>query len=151
MQDYGFETGTWIGAKLEQGVWYQMSTQLFLPGLGLGHYLIDHDISFAFTRQVPCTSDAPAHLCAEIVMHATPSADDLKSALQDLGRQLNFSNRQALHHVPVTDIRLVIDPDTLLPYVCDTRQSWYSALVGTAQKGDPVIESIRTVSTAVYH
>ncbi len=151
MQDYGIETGTWIGAKLEQGVWYQMSTQLFLPGLGLGHYLIDHDISFAFTRQVPCTTDPSARLCAEIVVHAAPNADDLKSALQDLGRQFNFSYRQALHYVSVTDIRLVIDPDTLLPYVCDTRQFWYSALVGTAQKGDSVIESIRTVSTAVYH
>jgi tetratricopeptide (TPR) repeat protein len=151
MQDYGMETGTWIGAKLEQGVWYQMSTQLFLPGLGLGHYLIDHDVSFAFTRQVPCTSDPSAHLCAEIVMHAIPIANDLKSALQDLSQQLKFSNRQALHHVSVTDIRLVIDPDTLLTYVCDTRQYWYSTLVGSPQKGDPIIESIRTVSTSVYH
>lgn len=151
MQDYGIETGTWIGAKLEQGVWYQMSTQLFLPALGLSHYLIDHDIRFAFTRQVPCTAEPSAHLCAEIVIHATPSADDLKSALQEMGQQFKLPDKQSFRYSSMTDIRLVIDPDTLLPYLCDTRQYWYFASTGAAQKGDPLIESMRTVSTSIYH
>lgn len=150
MQNYGIETGTWIGAKLEQGVWYQMPTQLFLPGLGLGHYLVNHDISFAFTRQVPCTIKSSAPLCAEIVIHATPNVDDLKSTLEEVGQQLKLPDKQSLHFLSVTDIRLVIDPNTLLPYVCDTRQYWYSALNG-ASNSNPIIELVRTVSTTVYH
>ena len=139
MQNYGIETGTWIGAKLAQGVWYQMSTPLFLPGLGLGHYLVNHDISFAFTRQVPCTAEASAHLCAEIAIHATPNRDDLKSMLKVVGQRLKVPDGQSLHYLSVTDIRLIIDPDTLLPHVSDTRQYWYSALVG-AGNGDTVVE-----------
>jgi hypothetical protein len=150
MQNYGIETGTWIGAKLEQGVWHQMSTQFFLPALGLGHYLVNHDISFAFTRQVPCTIESSARLCAEIVIHATPNADDLKSTLEEMGQQLKFSDKQSSRYLSVTDIRLVIDPNTLLPYVCDTRQYWYYALNGPGNSG-PIIESVRTVSTSVYH
>jgi tetratricopeptide (TPR) repeat protein len=149
MQNYGIETGTWIGAKLGQGVWYQMSTPLFLPALGLGHYLVNHDISFAFTRQVPCTTESSALLCAEIVIHATPNANDLKSTLEEVNQQLRLPNKQSLHYLSVTDIRLVIDPDTLLPHVCDTRQYWYALKGGGS--ADPIIESVRTVSTSVYH
>lgn len=141
-QDYGLQTGTWIGAKLEQGVWYQMTTPLFLPGLALGHYLVQHTISFAFTRELPCPG-SPDKLCAEIILHAIPDTNDLKNALGEAG----VSSSQ-LGHVSVrTDMRLVVDPQTLLPYVSDTRQSWYDK-VG---KRDPIVESIRTVSTSTYH
>ncbi len=145
-QDYGLETATWIGAKLEQGVWYQMSAPLFLPGLALGHYLVQHDISFAFTRRLPCMTGSSDHLCVEIVVHAIPDADDLKRALQDADPQLRLSGRQSLHVWSRTDLRLVVDPDTLLPYTRDTRQTWYDGL----GKSDPMIESVRTVSTSVY-
>lgn len=150
MQDYGLQTGTWIGSKLEQGVWYQMSTPLFLPGLGLGHYLVQYDLNFAFTRQIPCTAETPDRLCAEVIVHATPNADALKTTLQDVGHQLNLSDRQTLHYWSITDLRLVVDPATLLPFVCDTRQAWYIALDGP-EKSDPIIESQRTVSASVYH
>ncbi len=145
-QDYGLQTATWIGAKLEQGVWHQMQTPLFLPGLGLGLYVAKHDISFAFTRELPCTADAPDHLCAEIVVHALPDPDDLKSAFGDAESDLKLSDRQSIHYWPRTDLRLVIDPATLVLYTSDMRQSWYDK-VG---KSEPVIESIRTVMTPVY-
>jgi hypothetical protein len=148
MQDYGLETGTWIGAKIEQGVWYQMSTPLFLPGLGLGHYLVQYDVNFAFTRQVPCRAESPDRLCSEIVIHATPDADALKATLEEVARQLKISDKQSLHGWSVTDLRLVVDPDTLLPQICDTRQYWYAAIDRAGSKSDPVIESQRIVSTS---
>src|SRR5271170_2214849 len=49
---YNIETGTWIGASLDQGVWYNMSVPLSLP-LAPGLF-VTHQIEFAFTRQVPC-------------------------------------------------------------------------------------------------
>ncbi|HUO03334.1 MAG TPA: hypothetical protein VMU31_11180 [Rhizomicrobium sp.] len=145
-QDYGLQTGTWIGARLDQGVWYQMQTPLFLPGLGLGLFTAQHDISFAFTRMVPCAAGSDRQ-CAEIVLHATPDPQDLKDTLQSADEQLKLSDQQSLRYWPRIDLRLVLDPDTLTPYVNDLRQSWYDG-VG---KSDPIIESIRTVTTFAYH
>jgi tetratricopeptide (TPR) repeat protein len=146
-QDYGLQTATWIGAKLDQGIWHQMQTPLFLPGLGLGLYVAQHDISFAFTRQVPCTADAPDHLCAEIVVHALPDQDDLKSTFDDAESDLELSERQSMYYWPRTDLRLVIDPDTLMLYTCEMRQGWYDK-VG---KSEPIIEQVKTISTFAYH
>jgi tetratricopeptide (TPR) repeat protein len=152
-QDYGIETGTWIGAKLEQGVWYQMTTPLFLPALGLGHYIANQDITFAFTRELPCTAEAPAHLCAEIVLHATPAADDFKDAIKAVNAQLKLPPSQSVHYRARTDIRLVVDPGTLFPYVRDIRQSWFNRLdeVGGGKSPPPGIEQVRVVSTVSYH
>jgi len=150
--DYGIETGAWIGAKLTQGVWYQMTTPLFLPALGLGHYLVNQDITFAFTRELPCTADAPGHLCAEIVLRATPKAEDLKQAIGQMSRQAKLSASQSLHYWAQTYIRLVVDPATLLPYVRDVRQSWFCRLNGALDpKNGPIIEQRRAVSTVSYH
>ena len=143
-QDYGLQTATWIGAKLKQGVWYQMSTPLLLPGLGLGRFLVRHNIRFAFTRELPCTSNASDHLCAEIVIHATPDPSDLSDALQEAG--VATANRP--HVWARMDLRLVVDPNTLLPDICETTQNWYD---GVGKKDDPIIETTRTVSTSVYH
>jgi hypothetical protein len=150
--DYGMETGAWIGAKLIQGTWYQMTTPLFLPALGLGHYMVNQDITFAFTRELPCTADAPGHLCAEIVLRATPKAEDLKQTISQMGSQLKFSASQSLHYRAQSYIRLVVDPVTLLPYVRDVRQSWFCRLTGaTDGNNNPIIEQLRAVSTVTYH
>jgi hypothetical protein len=151
-QDYGIETGAWIGAKLTQGTWYQMTTPMFLPALGLGHYMVNQDITFAFTRQLPCTADAPSHLCAEIVLRATPKADDLKQTIGQMRSQLKLSADQTMQYWAQSYIRLVVDPATLLPYVRDVRQSWFCRLSGaTDGKNGPIIEQMRAVSTVTYH
>lgn len=150
--DYGIETGTWIGAKLTQGTWYQMTTPLFLPSLGLGHYLVNQDITFAFTREVPCTADAPSRLCAEIVLRATPTADDLKQTINAVHTQFKLPASRSLHYWAQTYIRLVVDPATLLPYVRDIRQSWFSRLdTADGVRSDSLSEQIRAVSTVSYH
>ena len=144
-QDYGIQTGTWIGAKLEQSVWYQMQAPLFLPGLGLGHYVVQHDISFAFTRELPCVPGS-YRLCAEIVVHATPKTDDLKAALKEADPGLRLPDNQPPRVWPRMDLRLLVDPNTLLPYVYDMTQSWYDGI----GKSDPIIESVRIVLTSAY-
>ncbi len=150
--DYGLETGTWIGARLDQSVWYQMTTPLFLPALGLGHYVVNQDITFALTRQVPCTADAPSHLCAEIVLHATPVADDLKKTVSEVNRERSVPASQSVHYWARTSVRLVVDPATLLPYVRDVSQSWFVALDGgDSGKNHPIAEKMRAVSTVSYH
>ncbi|HEY2104396.1 MAG TPA: hypothetical protein VGH29_01345, partial [Candidatus Binataceae bacterium] len=148
-QDYGIRTATWIGAKLDQGRWYQMSAPLYLPSLALGHYIVRHNVSFAFTRELPCGAGSDRR-CVEIAVHATPDADDLKQVIAEVAHDLKLPPSQLLHYWSQTDLRLVIDPETLLTYVCDIKQSWYGALSGPGE-GDPIIESVRTVSTSTYH
>jgi hypothetical protein len=46
-------------------------------------------------------------------------------------------------------MRIVVRPDTLAPYVSDTRRYWYVSLDGG--KGDPVISSERIVAASTYH
>ena len=51
-----------------------------------------------------------------------------------------------MYYWPRIDLRLVIDPDTLMLYASDMRQSWYDR-VG---KSEPVIEQVKTISTFTY-
>ena len=78
-ENYNIETGTWIGASLEQGVWYDMSVPLSLP-LAPGLF-VTHQIEFAFTREVPCMADSTDEACVEIVLRATPDPEELKRLL----------------------------------------------------------------------
>jgi tetratricopeptide (TPR) repeat protein len=149
-EKYNLETSIWIGAKLEQGVWYQMSAPLFLPGLGLGQVLVSHGIQFSYTRQVACKPGAADLACAEIVIHATPDAKDLKLTSDQIARTLKFAEGQSLHYWSTTDMRLVVSPDTLVPYICDTRRYWYVAIDGTAN-GDSIFSSEKVVAASTYH
>jgi hypothetical protein len=147
-EDYNLETAAWIGATLEQGVWYTMSAGLIMPGLeGL---TIEHDVRFAFTRDVPCTPQSADKACVEIVVRATPDPEALKSGLENLGRFLKLQSGQAVRYWSSTLLRLVVKPDTLQPYLSDTRRSWYLAVDGPV-KNDPVIGDERIVSTVTYH
>ncbi len=149
-EKYSIETATWIGARLQQRVWYQMSAPLFLPGLGMGQFLVTHDIEFSYARQVACTAGDPDRSCAEIVVHATPDAKDLQLARDEVAHSLRLPGAQSLHYWSTTDMRLVVRPDTLVPYVSDTRRYWYVALDG-GEKGDPVISSESIVAASAYH
>ena len=113
-EQYNLETATWAGAKLQQGVWYQMSAPLFVPGLGLGQFLVNHDIQFSFTRMVACAPGDAEPSCAEIVVHATPAAEDLKNNITLLSRALYHSDANSMHYWSTIDLRLVVKPETLV-------------------------------------
>jgi hypothetical protein len=149
IQRFNIETATWAGATLEQGVWYQMSAPLLLPGLGMGQFQVTHDIEFAFTRQLPCTPGTTEPLCVEIVLRATPDANDLKLARDLVTRALQLPNPNALRYWSTASLRLVVKPDTLVPYVSDTRRNWYIDIDGTG-KNDGIVSSERVVATSSY-
>ena len=146
-QAYSVQTATWIGAKLEQGVWYQMSAPLALPGLGMGQFLVTHDIEFSYARNVPCGAGGAAPDCAEIVVHATPDPKDLKEARDQIASSFHMPSSDPLHYWSTIDMRLVVKPGTLVPYVTDIRRHWHVALDGGE---DPVISSERVVTTTTY-
>jgi hypothetical protein len=141
-EDYTLGTAAWIGATLEQGVWYDMTASLFLPGMVI---LVDHDIQFAYSRPVTCTNGANEAACVEILVHATPNPDALRSKLTDVRQALRV--RGDVRYASSTDLRLVVDPARLLPYVSEARRHWYIAIDG---KGDPLIGSETVVSTYSY-
>lgn len=143
-ENYQLETAMWVGAKLEQGVWYQMSAPLILPGLS--RVVLQQQIEFAFTRRVPCTAGAAAQSCVEIVMHATPD----KEALQDLGADLAslVQGPDFVDYDGSIDGRIVVDPATLRSYEREERAYWYASFGKSPD--DQILESDHLVSTTTY-
>lgn len=127
--DFNLEAGAWPDATLEQGMWYEMEMPLPLPYAPL--LLINHKIEFAFTRQVPCGADAPSAACVEIVMRAIPDEAVLQKVLADMQRAAHLPRGRELKSAATTTIRLVSDPDTLIPYLREIRRQSYLSADGT--------------------
>ena len=143
-ENYQLETAMWIGAKLDQGVWYEMSAPLSLPALP--QFLVQQHLEFAFTRMVPCTSDAVAQTCAEIVIRATPDKDSLRDLLVDLTGS-NAAADSVQYDASIV-VRIVVDPATLLSYSREEQIYWYAAL--GPGPGGAVLSSEHIVSTTRY-
>jgi tetratricopeptide (TPR) repeat protein len=131
-EDYNLETGTWIGATLEQGVWYEMAAPLswqLAPTV-----FVSHKIEFAYTRQVPCEASSTESKCVEIILHATldPSAVHLPPA--------EVTQMWSAMHM-----RLVTDPTTLQSYSCEIRRYAYW-FAGKAGGNRPLLESEKTLA-----
>ena len=141
-EDYNLETGTWIGATLEQGVWYDMTAALFLPFAP--QVFLSHKVQFTYSRPVPCLPDSSELSCIEIVLRAAPDPAVLKADLDDFTR----TARVAHGHVPrlwsATTMRLVTDPATLCTYSRETRWHiyWSNGAPGPDQT---LIESEKTI------
>ncbi len=136
-ENYQLETAMWIGATLEQGVWYEISAPLSLPGLP--HAVVQHRIEFAFTRMVPCTPGAAAQTCVELVVRATPDHDVLDQVMADADLTAYSTS---------TEARIVTDPATLLPYAREERRHWYAS--SSDDRQDFVLQSEHLVSTTRY-
>jgi hypothetical protein len=121
VEAYDLGTGAWIGATLEQGMWYSMGAGLSLPGLT--NTALPHDVEFAYTRNVPCTPASAEPACVEIVVHATPNSAALESLTAAMSPLFGDSRYWSTTHV-----RLVTDPGSLMPYCIDVRRYWH--LVG---------------------
>ena len=127
--DFNLEAGTWPGATLEQGVWYEMEMPLPLPYAPL--LLINHQVEFAFTRPVACNREASTASCVEIVLHAVPDASALQLMLDETRRSAHLPRGRELQSAATTTIRLVTDPDTLIPYRREIRRQGYLSGDGT--------------------
>jgi hypothetical protein len=125
---YDLETGTWIGASLDQGVWYDMSVPLSLPAAP--RLFVTHHIEFAFTRQVPCTAGTNDEACVEIVLRARPDPKELKKLLMNVSHTMGLSHTEALHLSSATYMRLVTEPQTLQFHESDLRRYAYWATQG---------------------
>lgn len=141
-ENYQLETAMWMGATLEQGVWYEVSAPLSLPGLP--RFVVPQRLEFAFTRWVPCTGDAAAKMCAEIVIHATPDEQPLNNLLADISN----AEDTFMDYAASTDVRMVIDPATLLPYAREEQVYWYVSL--SERPEDQILESEHLEATMKY-
>jgi tetratricopeptide (TPR) repeat protein len=122
-ENYNFDTGTWIGATLEQGVWYNMMASLSLPLEP--RVFVWHDIEFAYTHPVPCLGDAKETACIEIVLHAKPDPAILEEVLRALARGARLPRTQLPQLQAITYMRLIVDPVTLVAYRRDMRRYSY--------------------------
>lgn len=146
-EDYNLEAGTWIGATLEQGVWYDMTAGLFLPLAP--RVFMAHKIQFTYSRSVPCVPGAAELSCIEIVLRAVPDPDVLKADLDTLARSSHLANSHLPRLWSVTTMRLVTDPATLRTYSRETRWHvyWSDGVSGPDQslfESEKTLESMAT-------
>jgi tetratricopeptide (TPR) repeat protein len=144
-EDYNFEAGTWIGASLEQGVWYDMTAGVFLPLAP--RIFVTHKIQFTYSRAVPCLPDTAELSCIEIVLRATPDPDVLKADLEALARSSPVARGHARRLWSITTMRLVTDPATLWTYRRETRWHAYWS-DGISGPDKSLFESAKTVESA---
>ena len=121
-EEYNLAAGTWIGATLEQGVWYDLTASLSLPIAA--DFFMTHKIQFTYSRPVPCTPDSSDVACIEIVLHAAPDPAILRASLDSLADKAGLRAGQ-LQLWSVTSMRLVTDPKTLQPYSREMRRHTY--------------------------
>jgi len=140
-ENYELETAMWIGATLQQGVHYQLVAPLALRGIH--NIFVDNALDFSFTRELPCPGDV-AKQCAELIIRATPLEDALQQAFAHL-----HSSAGPLRYSSSTAVRMVVDPQTLQPYLRDTQRYWYATL-GKHVPSDVFIESERSVVQSAY-
>jgi hypothetical protein len=141
-EDYNLEAGTWIGATLEQGVWYDMTAALFLP-LAPQAFLT-HKIRFTYSRPVPCIPGSSEVSCIEIVLRAVPDPTVLKADLDALTRRAHLARGRAPQLWSAATMRLVTDPATLWTYSRETR--WHAYWSSGASGPDhSLIESEKTI------
>lgn len=143
-QNYQLETAMWVGATLEQGVWYEISAPMFLPGMS--EFVVEQRIDFAFTRKLPCAAGAAVRKCVEIVIRATPDPESLGHVLEDLGGAP--PNSLFADYFASTEVRILTDPATLLPYAREERVYWYASIGNTA--ADAILESDHLLCTTRY-
>jgi hypothetical protein len=143
-ENYQIETAMWIGATLDQGVWYEIDAPLPIPGMP--RVVIQNKVEFAFTRRLPCTPDAADSTCVEIVIHATPDSEALDRVIADLA--LPPPHNQFDHYTASTEARMVTDPATLLPYAREERIYWYASL--DKGKGGTILQSEHVLARTKY-
>jgi hypothetical protein len=141
-EDYNLEAGTWIGAKLEQGVWYDMTAALFVPLAP--RLFLTHQIQFTYSRPVPCIPSSSELSCVEIVLHAAPDPAVLKADLDTLAQEARLARGQVPRLWSITTMRLVTDPATLWTYSRETQ--WHAYWSNGASGADHSLsESEKTV------
>ena len=138
-QGYSLETGIWSGATMEQNGWVTLPLTLSMNGTPQG--FIEHTVKAAFTRRVPCGTGMPAEGCVELVLEAVPT----RKAVEDVTQKLQDANQGRLDYAAATRMRLVVDPQTLVPYENETLRYTYLAL---ANKGQRVVKISRSSPSA---
>lgn len=142
-QGYSLETGLWIDATLEQNGWVKLPVTLSMNGTPQG--VLEHTVEASFSRRVPCGAGKPADGCVELLLEAVPTAQ----AVADVAQKLADANQGKLDYAAATRIRLVVDPDTLVPYENETLRYSYMALSNKGQRAVK-ISTDRAVSNYRY-
>lgn len=140
-QDYSLVTGIWSGATMEQGAWVTLPLTLSMNGTPQGY--IEHAVEASFARRVPCAAGLAPEGCVELVLEAVPT----DKAVADVTQKLQVSGKGKLDYVAATRLRLVVDPDTLVPYEHETVRFTYLAL---ANKGQRVLKISTEQAVGVY-
>jgi tetratricopeptide (TPR) repeat protein len=140
-QEFSLETGIWSEATMQQNAWVSLPLTLSMNGTPQGY--IEHTVEAVFARRLPCGAGKPAEGCVELVLEAVPTP----KAVAEVAQKLQDGNQGRLDYAAATRLRLVVDPDTLVPYENETLRYTYLAL---ANKGQRAVKIATEQSDCVY-
>jgi len=140
-QSYSLETGLWSGATLEQNAWVTLPLTLSMNGTP--HGFVEHAVEAAFARRLPCGPGLAPEGCVELVLEAVPT----DKAIADAAQKLQDDGKGRLDYAAATRLRLVVDPDTLVPYEHELLRYTY---LGLANKGQRMVKIATEQTVGVY-
>lgn len=117
------EVGGWIGAELDQGETYEATFTDTVPMLGNAEIPMRAEVRFL--GRVPCADGATTSACADLEMVSSVDPDALAQVLEDFVRGLSAGSEAAPRVETLkfdTTVRLVTEPDTLLPHRSQTKK-----------------------------
>jgi hypothetical protein len=107
------EVGIWNGRELLRGEVLR-ETKMAAPPVA-GNPLIPYDVQLTFIDRVPCLPGEGTARCIELEVKYEATVQGLNEMMDAILRSRGQEPGVALHEV-WSEVRLVTDPDTLLPY-----------------------------------
>jgi tetratricopeptide (TPR) repeat protein len=121
--DWDTEVGSWLGAQLELGAWYE--AEYDAAAFGAPSQRVRNRLRFSVARFVPCETNDADSRCVELLVHSAPDAASVKAATAAMLTQMLPKDRDvqgaiaaAADAIQLMEVRtvLVTDPQTLRPY-----------------------------------
>jgi hypothetical protein len=146
--DWNSHVGTWIGAEMDQGDLYELTSSQAIPAFG--NMEVPMRSTFLFKQRVSCNGGESTKRCVELEMRTFVDPEGLTAAVEA------FMARLPAGHEPPriqdlqqeTIVRLISEPDTLLPHLMESsRRTTTTVAVGDETQASSHIEEKRFVYT----
>jgi hypothetical protein len=146
--EWDSHVGTWIGAEMDEGDLYELTFRQPMPAFG--NMEVPMRSTFLLKGRVPCNGAETAKRCVELEAHTFVDPAGLAAAIEAFMARLPAGQEaprvQDLQQETV--VRLISEPDTLLPYLMETSTRTITTMaVGGESQASSRVEEKRFVYT----
>lgn len=119
-EDWEVTVGAWAGQALEEGKSLHKAFPGTVPLLPMADSLLD--VEYGLEGRVPCTPEETERRCVALYYRAQPAASDWRATLERVREVTATSERRTEFFRAEFDIRLITDPETLVPHRMVSRE-----------------------------